>query len=83
MSTDAFRAAAAHVLPFGKYSGKTIDKIAETDEGLRWLDWLRGEIETGRLHAGNEQMQTEIRKALRDYLDDPAIAGDLAKLVKG
>jgi uncharacterized protein (DUF3820 family) len=37
------RRAANHRLHFGKYRGQTIDNIAETDEGLLYLDWLIGQ----------------------------------------
>jgi hypothetical protein len=29
-------------LPFGNYRGQTLDEVAATDEGLRYLDWLVG-----------------------------------------
>jgi hypothetical protein len=35
-----FRDARDHVIPFGRYSGQTIDDIARTDRGLLWLQWL-------------------------------------------
>lgn len=82
MSTDAFRAAAAHVLPFGKFSGNTIDRVAESDAGLLYLDWMRGELVAGRLVARQSE-QPALINALAVYLEDPAIAGDLAKLVRG
>ena len=59
------------VLPFGKFKGQTIDKVAETDEGLRYLDWMRG---LGDLRPPH-------REALDAYLNDPAISEDLAKIV--
>jgi len=82
MSTDAFRAAAAHRIPFGKHFNQPIDKVAETDAGLLYLDWMRGELVAGRLVAKASE-QPALINALATYLEDPAIAGDLAKLVKG
>ena len=35
------------VMPVGKYKGKTLDEIAESDEGLLYLDWIRGEFDPG------------------------------------
>lgn len=32
-------------IPFGKYRGDTLDDIASTDEGLRYLDWLAGQVD--------------------------------------
>jgi uncharacterized protein (DUF3820 family) len=68
-----FKAAKQHVLPFGKFRGKTLDEIAESDDGLRYLDWLRGQSFVGSVTA----------TWLRIYLDNPAIKSELAKLVGG
>ena len=32
-------------MPFGKYEGETLDEIASTDAGLRYLDWAAGEFD--------------------------------------
>lgn len=61
------------VIPFvfGKqYGSKTIDDIAKSNKGLLWLDRLRGRARSPWL-----------RKALAEYLDDPAIARDLKELL--
>lgn len=63
-----FDHAKRYVIRFGKYSGSTIDEIAQTDEGLRYLDWLRGE---------REGKKSFLDDALAAYLDDSAIRGDL------
>ena len=68
-----FKQAANFVMPFGKYRGRALDKIAEDDAGLEYLDWLRG------VRAA-EHKASDIDQALRAYLADPAIAADLAKL---
>ena len=81
MSTDTFRAAAAHRIPFGQYFGKAIDTVAESDAGLLHLDWMRGELVAGRLVALQDE-QPALINALATYLEDPAIAGYLAKLVE-
>lgn len=31
------------VWPFGQFKGQTLAQIAETDRGLRYLDWVIGE----------------------------------------
>ena len=67
-----FSEAKAVTIPFPKsdHFGKTLDKIAETDKGLRYLDWLRGQKWTyGRLKV-----------AIDTYLSDSAIVADLTKL---
>jgi hypothetical protein len=71
MSTDAYRKAAAFVMPFGKFKGQNLDKIAETDEGLRYLDWLRGDA-----------YAPHIREVCNDYLSDPTIARELEKAME-
>ncbi len=44
------------VMPFGKYKGDTLLRISESDEGLKYLDWLlSGEI--------------DLRPALKDALE--------------
>lgn len=70
-----FATAKAHRLTFGKYYGKTLDEIGSTDQGLLYLDYMRGEIEK----AGNRRT---VLAALAAYLDDPTVAGDVAKLAK-
>jgi uncharacterized protein (DUF3820 family) len=59
------------VLPLGKYKGQELDKVAETDEGLLYLDWLCGQ---DWVHGG-------LKLALEVYLGDPGIKKDLDDLV--
>lgn len=70
-----FQEAASTRLLFGKHSGKPIDVVATTDEGLLYLDWLYGE------RARSRKKSTEIDEALRIYLSDPTIAKELTALV--
>lgn len=60
-----------HVLTFGKHKGKTIDNVAETDEGLLYLDYLRG------LHNLREPDKTPLKL----YLGDATIQAELRKLL--
>jgi hypothetical protein len=71
MSTPEYDKAAATVIPFGKHIGKTIDKIAETDDGLMYLDWARGAWTN----------KPDLLRALTAYLGDPAIKADLEKVI--
>jgi len=72
--------AAAFVMPFGKHAGRTLDDIATSDAGLRYLDWLRGEREKpGPGPRGG--LPDVVLSALVAYLDDPAIKSDLRALV--
>ncbi len=69
-SITPFRLAADTVIPFGKYAGKTIDQIGTPDEGLLYLDWLRGQ----------RPPDLKIRAAIEKYLDDPTISECLRKI---
>lgn len=64
-----FTQASTFVMPFGKHRGKSLDQIASTDEGLRYLDWLRGE--------SGEQDQRPAARHIRAYLDDVSIQREL------
>jgi len=71
----SFDRAASFRLGFGKYAGRTIDQVAETDEGLLYLDWLLGEMQTGgTVYAG-------ARDALDAYLADTTVARELEELL--
>jgi hypothetical protein len=74
----SFRAAADTVMPFGLRKGKTIDQIAETDDGLLFLDWMRGELDGDPPHP--ESLRGGLHESLRVYLDDSTIAADLARI---
>ncbi len=65
-----FKESAEFRMPFGKYSGVALDKIAETDEGLKYLDWLYGECKN-----------PEVSTALGRYLGDASIRKELEKLL--
>ncbi len=79
-----FAEAAAYGLTFGRYSQKTIDHIASTDQGLLYLDWMRGHLEAGKLGSIEPgKMNSELYVAIKIYLDDPTIANDLAAISRG
>jgi hypothetical protein len=67
MSSPAFVAAAARLIQFGKYRGKSIDDIARTEDGLKYLDWLRDQ----------PWITVAVREDIELYLKDPSIARDL------
>ncbi len=74
-----FATARDWIMPFGKYRGRTLDAIASNDDGLLYLDWLRGQKDAERQSSPASR---ETHRMLVAYLDDPTIAGDLAKLVR-
>ena len=69
-----YKEAAAFVMPFGKHKGRTLDTIASTDDGLKYLDWLRGERSSGGGRNRN------VDSALAAYLDDAAIKREVARV---
>lgn len=57
-------------MPFGKCIGKTLDEIAETDQGLQYLDWFRG-----------QKMYGQIAVAVKIYLSDVTIENELNRVI--
>jgi len=70
VSSNEFKLAQKYVIRFGKYEGQNLDKIAETDEGLKYLDWL------------NDQswLKQPLETHLRNYMADPTIQKELEGL---
>lgn len=65
-----FTEAAAFKMPWGQYRGTALDKIAEDDEGLRYLGWLHDQgIKDPR-----------VRPAVAAYLADTTIAKELERV---
>lgn len=71
-----FAEAKNKAITFGKHSGKTIDKLAQTDEGLRYLDWLYGEMSGSVQHGA----KAHFFDALKTYMEDPSIKKELEDL---
>lgn len=79
--TPAFAKAMRFVVPWGEFKDLTIDEAAVTDRGLKWLDYMRGQLDKdGALEFAPERRA--FRDALRTYLDDETIAGELNKIVR-
>lgn len=74
-----FNDAKNYVLKFGKYAGKTIDQAAESDSGLSWLDWMRGQMERGN----GQRQYPETYRAICAYLDDGTIQRELRCVLGG
>ncbi len=68
----SFQTAAAAVIPFGPFEGKTIDSVGSTDSGLSYLDNVRAK----------SQYASFFNVCLGVYLDDPAVALDLEKIIE-
>lgn len=65
-----FETAQKTKIGFGKYKGWTLDEIAESDEGLQYLDWL----------IGQDFVRPPLLWALTAYLNDPAIKTEFDRL---
>lgn len=62
-----FKEAAAFKVSMRRYVGKSLNEIASTDEGLKFLDWLIGE----KIH------DRYLEAALTVFMADPAIQKEL------
>ena len=71
MSSPEFKAAQNYTIHFGKYKGKTINEISCTDEGLLYLDWLRGQ----------GWIISHLAAHLKAFLEDPTVKRDLENLL--
>lgn len=81
MTAPTFSEAKAFVIPWGLFRTKTIDFAATSGRGLRWLDWMRGELDAQGVQRYAPDVEA-FRLALGVYLDDETIAADVAKLVR-
>lgn len=70
-----FDEAKNRTITFGKHRGMTLDEIAETDDGLRYLDWLR----TARCEERERTSgpKSDLECALEAYLSEPTIQREL------
>lgn len=59
-------------IPFGKYAGKTLDEVSQTDEGLRYLDWM----------VGLKDLRDPFRRSLIQFVTDPTIQREIEDVLK-
>lgn len=64
MATPEFEVAKDFIVPWGKYAGQTLDKIAHTDEGLRYI---------AEFLASDDIRDIKVRKAAQAYINEPTI----------
>lgn len=62
-----FDAAKDWRLKFGKFKGQTLNQAAESDEGLRWLDWA----------LTLDDLHDDFREALTSFLRYEVVARDV------
>lgn len=67
----SFIAAQKCTIPFGKFKDKTLDEVASSDEGLRYLDWLRGQKTYGYFGT-----------CLEVYMSDPTIKREVERVIE-
>lgn len=60
-------------MPFGKYKGMPIDRVAKTDNGLRYLDWLYGAKWLPKDYP-------KVFEAVSAYLKDPTIQKEVDRV---
>jgi hypothetical protein len=68
--------AASCVFHFGSYKGRTIDEISRTDDGMRYLDWIRDQ----QWFKIGVRYQRE-REAVATFLASPGVARELDELI--
>ncbi len=66
-----FDQACKYRMPDGKHCGKALDDIARDDDGLLYLDWMRGQ----------DWCRGERKEAIDTYLNHSSIASDLEQLI--
>lgn len=66
-----YRQARKFVMPFGSFEGSSLEKIAQTDEGLLYLDWI----------TGQDFVQGPLKDALTAFLSDATIQRELENLL--
>lgn len=71
--TITFEDARAFVMPFGKFQGQTLEEIASTPEGLRYLDWAIGRFETEHRSASI----LSVVDHLRQFVDHPEVSSQI------
>ncbi len=69
-----FKEARVFELTFGRHKGSYLDRVAETDSGLRYLAWLKGAKEA------EGKTDTPLYRNLAAYLSDPTIADELERV---
>ena len=70
------------LLPHGKYKDQTIDMIAQTDEGLLYLDWLVGTNYWWLFRDFQGGPDNNVKEALQAYLGDSDITAEVERAIE-
>jgi len=68
------------IIPFGRFKGREIADVADSDDGLRYLDWLVGWIESDDDRKAN---MDGLLQAIREHLARPEIARRVDVAIEG
>lgn len=68
----AFSEAQNYKIPFGMHKDRTIEDVASTDDGLRYLDWL----------MGKSSLYGRFKEAMGVYMNDPTIKLEVEKAIE-
>ncbi len=60
-------------IPFGKYKGQAISEIADSKDGLKYLDWILGQEWF--------KQKEDLFEAVDTYLKNPHVARELAEAI--
>ena len=66
-----FKEAQEYRIPFGKYQGEALDDIASTEDGLKYLEFIRTELQIKSAAS---------RDVIETYLSDPTIRSELERI---
>ena len=70
---ESFKRASQTTIPFGKHKGETLDHVASTDDGLRYLDWLA---------SGDVPLFGQFKEAFLLYMSDSSIQKEIARVIR-
>lgn len=65
-----FEIARQWMIPYGRHKDQTLDMVAQSDDGLKYLDWL---VDQPYWWVTKDDLRT----AIQVYLSDPQIAKEL------
>ena len=72
MSDERFEEIGSTPLRFGKFKGKTLADLWESDEGLSYLDWL----------LGQDWLFEDFRQRLEEFCEIERVAKEIERVVQ-
>lgn len=65
--------------PFGKHEGQSLDEVASTKAGLRYLDWVKGWMEEKDM-CENHRF-SDFYEQLLEYTEDPVVSREIEEAI--